>query len=301
MATMQRDLRAMFQRASSDAATAEVVSPQAEPLAEAAPDEPHTLDEPHMGIDIGSDDVGGSDDRVDDDGGVATGSQGFSMKTMVVITHSDGTRGVAVNVTTVQGVPFLQLKKSVKVAAALLSGWGGGAKPYNALHATDLFERIRSLRDAEVARRISVAEPLPMRNKQRVERLRFLQLPDVISISAPSLPGVHGMDMQVLVAKKSTPVHVELTLGTITYLRSAIIAQATVGDVFNKRKHYTEMTDREVVNVKGISREYSHRQCYRCLRVDSGAGKKKYYTTQHMDRAMTFMESGVRHNLREDE
>ena len=139
---------------------------------------------------------------------------------------------------TVEDTTFFKLCKNDHVIQRLLLGKGTHSK--RMLAHTDVVETIVELRNQKIH---DIVEPPPVDDlgldEPEAKRLKLKVLPDnvpkIVSIHAPTVGHVSGIDMKVMSGVARQPVYVELVASNIDYLAAVAMHQVEQGEI-DKRK-----------------------------------------------------------------
>ena len=289
---MQSTLREMFQRQAvrSDAEPQrhdnQLISNH-QPVADAASvdDAVHVavVSPPHLHSPSGSD----TDDAVGDDD-----AAGFTTTPCVAVQHGALPRVVYVPIMTIDGKSFFTLRRDVKCLQLFVGGSPYIGAGYEALQHTNVIDQLREMRHTEFLTRVTVdATNAKTHNKFRhgSMRLKILQLPDYVTIRAPDVHDVMGVDVTVALTKGNSPLQLELTDDCLTYLRSAMLAQIASGTVVRKRDY--EKPDN--VEEKGVSYSIA-RDRYIAKRKNSTTKRFDSFVTPSKQEAVDFHSTGIR-------
>ena len=187
----------------------------------------------------------------------------------------------------VDGVTFFKVSKVDPVIIRMFAGYN--TKFQRPLSMTDIIEQITSLRNAgynsallgdvqsEGKEDLGLDEPeaKPSR-RQRVANK--CALPSMITVEAPTIEGIEGRSMKVLLSTPGQCLWVEFSSSNINYFANAVAAQLAAGHI--KRAHPIKSIkeeDRVASDVRGVSYSYARKQVLVKGVSDEGQPFKKYF------------------------
>ena len=238
---------------------------------------------PHMHSPSGSD----TDDAVGDDD-----AAGFTTTPCVAVQHGALPRVVHVPIMTIDGKSFFTMRRDSKCLQLFVGGSPYIGAGYDTLQHTNIIDQLREMRHTEFVARITLdgsKAPKPNKYRHGSQRLKMLQLPDYVTIKAPDVHDVMGVDVTVVLTKGNTPLMLELTDDCLTYLRSAMLAQIASGTVVRKRDY--EKPDS--VEEKGVSYSIA-RDRYIAKRKNSATKRFHSFVTPSKQEAVDFHSTCIR-------
>ena len=220
----------------------------------------------------------------------------FEFSTNVVSVSADFlVRQVLLPVQVVNGFNFVKcIKTDEPLQRLLLEGTPFASKKTQQLQATNVFENLKKMKDANFMGRMPAGRRLDYTHRDM--NALVLSFPDTVVITAPAVCDVPAMDIEVVLNKPSIATIMKLTSQNLEYLRNAVIMQLIVGG-HRARTHIRkaiETGDQVTTNEHNVFWSYSRRK-YRA--VYNAPGLKRKISTRFTDDwevAVAFARTGAR-------
>ena len=185
----------------------------------------------------------------------------------------------------VEGATYFRVVKSDNTIARLFLNDQEDRIHTRPLSKTDIVEQVSSLRNSayyslledeadmnEGKEDLGLDGPVDRVLRRNRPRKSMDELPKVVTLSAPDIMDIAGVQMRVLMHKPGQALWVELTEANLNYFRLVIEQQIAKGDI--KRHHARDTVDataRVVTGSKGVSFSYKRSS----VRVKSSAADGK--------------------------
>jgi hypothetical protein len=171
----------------------------------------------------------------------------------------------------------------------------------SAMSKTDIFMTLKKLKDVEWHKTLAAANinDKDVRYKDKHVRLKVLQFPSTVEITAPNVGDVRGMTLTVALNKPRLGVVMLLSTAVLEYLRSVVSFQLATGVDKTNRKGRNEIEIDRRVDTRVVNLFWSYdKDKYRAIffPVDHN-GKRMPRTQLHtrsLEEAKHFLETGDR-------